>query len=131
MKVINQKHLTLEYDESHKCIVQVWNGYFTSEQFRNGVISTNKLFEQKKPPRFLVDISNCNIVKKEDTDWAATHAIPLAIKNGLKYYAFVVPTNVFSQMTLNNFKSEVESHITIQPFDNRKLAIEWLNSQPE
>jgi hypothetical protein len=131
MKVIDQKHLTLEYDESQKCIIQVWKGFFSSEQFRNGVKSTNQLFEQKNPARFLVDISTCNHIKKEDTDWAATHAIPLAIKNGLKYYAFVVPTNVFTQMTLNNFKSEVESHITIQPFDNAKSAREWLCSQPD
>ncbi len=131
IKVVDQKHLVLEFDEQNQCIIQTWRGFFNSQQFRAGVEQTNRLFEQKKPSRFLVDISQSSLIKKEDTDWAANNAIPKAILNGLKYYAFVVPTSVFTQITLENFKDEVESVIKIQPFDNFNKAKQWLISQTD
>ena len=129
IKILDQKHLLLEFDEQNQCVIQTWRGFFNSQQFRAGCEQTLRLFEQKKPARFLVDISQCSLIKKEDTDWAANTIIPKTIQNGLKYYAFVVPTSVFTQITLENFKDEVESVIKIQPFDNFDKAKQWLISQ--
>lgn len=130
MKIVNEKNLVLEFDEELNCIIQTWKGFFNSEFFKTGVEKTNKLFEQKRPvKKFLVDISQSSVIKKEDTDWAARTAIPKAISNGLKYYGFVLPENVFTQVSLNNFKQELnQPSIEIRLFDNIDSAKTWARS---
>ena len=128
MKEVNEKNIVLEYDEDLKCIIQTWKGFFNSEVFRTGVEKTNKLFEKKKPVEaFLVDISSSSVIKKEDTDWAARTAIPAAIRNGLKYYGFVLPENVFTQVSLSNFKKELnQPSLEIKLFDSINDAKNWV-----
>lgn len=130
MKIVEEKNIVLEYDDDLKCIIQTWKGFFNSEVFRSGVERTNQLFAKKKPvATFLVDISQSSVIKKEDTDWAATTAIPIAIKNGLKNYGFVLPANVFTQVSLNNFKEQLnQPTLTIRLFDNMESAKEWARS---
>lgn len=127
MKIVNEKNLVLEYDDDLNCIIQTWKGFFNSEFFKDGVEKTNKLFEQKKPvEKFLVDISQCSVIKKDDTDWAARTAIPKAISNGLKYYGFVLPENIFTQVSLNNFKQELnQPSLEIRIFDSIEAAKNW------
>lgn len=128
MVIVNEKHLFLEYDEELKCIVQVWKGFFNSELFREGVNKTNALFAQKKPvTKFLVDISESSVIKKEDTEWAAVNAIPTAIENGLKYYGFVLPKNAFTQVSLNNFRKDLnQPSLEVQLFDSLDRAKAWV-----
>jgi hypothetical protein len=128
--VVNEKHLELEFNAELNCIIQTWKGYFSSELFRKGVERTNELFKEKKPVRkFLVDISTSGVIKQEDTSWAAQHAIPTAIENGLNYYGFVVPVNVFTQMSLNNFKRDLNyPSIEVKLFDSIESAKEWMRS---
>lgn len=128
MKIVDEKHIILEYDEELKCIIQTWKGFYNSDAFRLGVNQTNQLFVQKSPvDAFLVDISQSSVIKKEDTDWAARTAIPAAIKNGLKYYGFVLPANVFTQVSLNNFKQELnQPSLEIRLFDSIENAKNWV-----
>lgn len=130
MNILNDTNLVLEFDEETKTIIQTWKGFFKSEFFKKGVEKTNMLFKEKQPvSKFLVDIKDCSVIKKEDTDWAARTAIPLAISYGLKYYGFVLPTNVFTQVSLNNFTKELnQPSLTIQIFDNIDNAKAWANS---
>jgi hypothetical protein len=127
MEFVNKKHLYLAYDEDLQAIIQVWKGFFTSELFREGVNKTNELFAMKKPvTKFLVDISESSVIKKEDTEWAATNAIPTAIKNGLKYYGFVLPSNVFAQVSLNNFRKDLnQPSLEVQIFASLERAKDW------
>ena len=127
MEFVNEKHLFLAYDEDLKCIIQVWKGFFSSELFREGVNKTNELFAMKKPvSKFLVDISDSSVIKKEDTEWAARNAIPTAIKNGLKYYGFVLPSNVFTQVSLNNFRKDLnQPSLEVQIFNSLERAKAW------
>lgn len=127
MEFFNEKHLFLAYDEDLKAIIQVWKGFFSSESFREGVNKTNQLFAMKKPvSKFLVDISESSVIKKEDTEWAAKNAIPIAIKNGLKYYGFVLPENIFTQVSLKNFRQDLnQPTLEVQIFDNLDTAKEW------
>ncbi len=127
MVIVDEKHLFLEYDEELKCVIQVWKGFFSSELFREGCNKTNALFEKQKPvTKFLVDISESSVIKKEDTEWAAINAIPTAIKNGLKYYGFVLPKNAFTQVSLNNFRKDLnQPTLEVQLFDSLDRAKKW------
>ena len=133
MLVVNEKHLTLEYNEELKAIIQIWKGYFPSNSFRAGVLRTNKLFEKMRPVRkFLVDISTSSVISEEDTTWAARTAIPQAIDNGLKYYGFVLPENVFTQVSLKNFQEQLnQPSLEIALFKSLKEAKEWARQKSD
>lgn len=133
MLVVNEKHLALEYDEDLKAIIQTWKGHFPSKSFRAGVLRTNKLFEEKRPVRkFLVDISNSSVISEEDTTWTARTAIPQAIDNGLKYYGFVLPVNVFTQVSLKNFQEQLnQPSLEIAIFKSIQEAKEWARQKSD
>ncbi len=129
-KVINDKHLELEFDPALNCITQTWKGYFSSELFRQGVNRTNQLFNEKAPvAKFLVDISESGVIKQEDTNWAARISIPAAIEKGLTHYALVAPKNVFTQMSLYSYQQELNQlSLQVRLFDTFESALEWLKS---
>lgn len=129
MKILDEKYLTLEYDETLKCIIQTWIGFSGSDNFRNGVEKTNELFQQRSPTtKFLVDGTNAAVIAQEDTDWAAKTAIPIAMNYGLKFYGFVVPKNIFSQLSLQQFKKALnQPSLEIQLFDDLSKAKQWMS----
>src|SRR5690606_12447125 len=118
MTVVNEKYLTLQYNKELNCIVQSWKGFYNSEDFRKGVNRTNQLFAEMKPVyTFLVDGTESAVVRNEDTQWAAETALPLAIKNGLKYYGIVLPKNLFAQVSVKNLRKSLNLPIEVQTFD--------------
>lgn len=130
MKEVNEKHLVLEFDEKLGCIIQTWIGFAGTEKFRAGVEKTNELFRRTKSKKFIVDGSGAAVVKQEDTEWAAKTAIPLAIQNGLKYYALIVPKNLFSQISLQHFKSSLnQPSLEVQLFDDITKAKTWMSER--
>lgn len=131
MKEVNEKHLVLEYDEASRCIIQTWKGFSGSVKFREGVEKTNQLFKKNNPTKkFIVDATEAAVVAQEDTIWAAKTAIPIAIQNGLKYYALVVPKNVFSQLSLQNFRNMLnQPSLEVQLFDDLLKAKNWIQDK--
>lgn len=133
MIIASLSYLSLEYDETMGCILQRWRGYITPEQFRHGVDLTNKLFKEKAPvSKFVVELTFALRVKREDTDWAAREAIPIAKRHGLKYYGFSVPEDIYTQVTYNNFVSELSSidpEIEMKLFRTIEETIMWIKTK--
>jgi hypothetical protein len=128
MILFQQSYLTIEYDEQLKCLSQHWKGYAKSEQFRAGIQKTIELFKQIKPNKLISNTKELAIITNEDTQWAASYATPLMMASGLKYMAFIVPANVFTQASVNNFKSKTGDALQIQYFDDLSKAKAWLGS---
>lgn len=128
MIVYQKPYLTLEYDEKLTCLIQRWKGFATSEQFREGINQSVNYFKAKKINKLISDTKDFAVVKKDDTDWVAGHATPIMVQNGLKYMAFILPTNVFTQVSVNNFKNKADDILQIQYFDNLDKALQWLRS---
>jgi hypothetical protein len=129
MILFQKPYVTLELDEEKQCLIQNWNGFATSEQFREAINQSVKLFVEKRYLKKIIsNTKDFAVVKKEDTDWVATHANPVLIENGLKYMAFVIPTNVFTQVSVNNFKSKADEVLQIQYFDDLAKAKQWIGN---
>jgi hypothetical protein len=65
-------------------------------------------------------------VSHEDTQWAASYATPIMMSYGLKHIAFIVPTNIFAQVSVNNFKSKTEDKVQLRYFTDLDKAKAWL-----
>lgn len=127
MKLYESSVILLEYDEKTRLMTQTWKGYATSEQFRQSIDKTFELFVKNKPLTLIVDARGGAVVKKEDTDYAAQTGMKL-VQNGLKAQAFIVPTNAFIQLSVNNFVSQTSNEYVMQYFDDIAKAKEWLLS---
>ncbi|WP_017731131.1 hypothetical protein [Nafulsella turpanensis] len=130
MKVFESQNIVIERDDELKCLIQNWKGFASSERFREGIQKSIDLFKDKKLNKILSNTKDFGMVKKEDTEWVNSYSMPLLIKDGLKYMAFVVPSNVFSQMSVENFKKQSEGPVEIRYFDDVSKAKEWMAELP-
>ena len=126
MKVFETQNIVIERDDQLKCLIQNWKGFASSERFREGIQKTIELFRDKKLDKILSNTKDFGMVKKEDTEWVNTHAMPILIKNGLRYMAFIVPSNIFSQMSVENFKKEMAGPVELRFYEDIAKAKEWM-----
>lgn len=126
MKVFESRNLDIERDDHLKCLIQHWKGYATSKDFREAIYKTIEHFKDKNLDKILSNTKEFNVVKKEDTDWANHYSMPLLIEHGLRYVAFVVPSNVFSQISVENFKKSSKEKVEIRYFEDVDKAKEWM-----
>lgn len=83
-----------------RCLVQTWIGYITSEEFRDGQRKSLEIFEENKCQYFISDTTNACPLTEEDLDWVTANITPKLMEAGLKALDFVVPSNVYTKITL-------------------------------
>ncbi len=125
MILYQKPYVTIERNDQLKCLIQNWKGFASSANFREAINVSLKLFEQGGYEKIISNTKEFSLVKKEDTDWVAQVVTPQMVKQGLRYMAFIVPTNVFAQITVDNFKEEANKVVSIRYFDKSEAAIAW------
>jgi hypothetical protein len=128
MILYQKPYVTIEQDKQLKCLIQNWKGFATSANFRDAINVSLKLFDQGDFEKIISNTKDFSLVKKEDTDWVAQVVTPQMVKHGLRYMAFIVPTNVFTQITVDNFKEEANKVVSIRYFDNLDAATAWFRN---
>lgn len=126
MNVFENQNAIIAIDKDLKCLIQNWRGFASSKNFREVIEKTHDFFNEMKLDKILSNTRDFGMVKKEDTDWVNAHSMPILMKRGLRYMAFVVPSNVFSQMSVENFKKESTGPVEIRYFDDVNKAREWM-----
>ncbi|MBW3545578.1 MAG: hypothetical protein KY428_08295 [Bacteroidetes bacterium] len=128
IKLYDKPYLVIEYNASKKLLIQNWKGFANSAQFREGIEKSIEIFKQRSVMRLLSNTKESALVKKEDTDWAATYAVGQMLQHGLKTMAFIIPTNAFTQMSVKNFSGLAGGVLQQQFFDDIDKAFEWLTN---
>lgn len=126
MKVFENQNIVIELDKDLQCVIQNWRGFASSEKYREAIHQTIDLFKTHKVDKILSNTKSFGIVKKEDTDWTNSYAMPILIERGLKYAAFIAPENVLPQMSIENFRRGSNGLIEIQYFEEVKNAKQWM-----
>jgi len=101
--------LDLKYEPEKKCLVQVWKGFCTSEEFRASQQKSLDLFIEKRCTNFISDTTNASLLKKEDTDWASANIMPKLFKAGMKKLNMVLPSSMFTKLTISNLEKAEET----------------------
>ena len=129
MLLIDKPYVTIERDDQLNCLIQHWKGFAHSKDFRAAINESLAFFKEKegKLNKIISNTKDAALVKKEDTDWVAQVITPQLVEHGLRYMAFVVPTNVFTKFSVDNFKEEAEAVVAIRHFDNSESAYQWLS----
>jgi hypothetical protein len=118
------------YDASSECIVMDWNGYATSEQFRQGTEEMLQLLIRYKVHKVLADSFDMVLISSADQDWIYNNFLPRAIDKGFKAIALVRPESYFNYVALESLNYRIgNDKISIRMFDKIDDAKHWLSLQ--
>jgi hypothetical protein len=135
MKLLEEKFGSLEYDATVPAIIARFDGFMSSEQFRDFLNKGLDFLIQKKrngePILWLADTSKHVVQPDKDTKWVADDWNPRAIKAGIFHVAFVLPENVFGGMSVKKYVENTDKKgdsMVVQMFGNIDSAKSWFKS---
>jgi hypothetical protein len=135
MKLLEEKFGSLEYDATVPAIIARFDGFMSSEQFRDFLNKGLDFLIQKKQAGehilWLADTSKHVVQPDKDTKWVADDWNPRAIKAGIFHVAFVLPENVFGGMSVKKYVENTDKKgdsIIVQMFGNIDSAKSWFRS---
>ncbi|HEY9004827.1 hypothetical protein [Ohtaekwangia sp.] len=135
MKLFEEKYGTLEYDASVPCITATFNGFMNSDQFRFFLNKGLDYLIEKKQDHdkilWLADTSKHVVQPDKDTKWVADEWNPRALKAGIYHVAFVLPDNVFGNMSVKKYADNSEKkgdNMVVQMFGDLKTAKDWFRN---
>ncbi|WP_347159112.1 hypothetical protein [Pontibacter chitinilyticus] len=94
--------LSINYQEEERVLQVLWEGQVTSAEVRNGYKKIIDLVRQYKPTKWLLDLHNRELIKREDQRWVFTHVYPQALQliQQTVFVAIILP--VYSYHSLVN-----------------------------
>jgi hypothetical protein len=125
----NTETYHIYFDNDSSVVVMEWDGYATSQQFKEGTeLMLNTLIKHQSV-KVLADIKDMVLIGMEDQQWLDTQFIPRAIKFGFKAVAIIKPDNYFNRVAVETVSDKIDSNkLTIRFFDAVAEAKEWLKS---
>jgi hypothetical protein len=125
----------LEYDPATPAIIATFNGFMSSEQFRDFLLKgLNYLIEKKKNHDkilWLADTTKHVVQPDQDTKWVADEWNPKAIKGGIHHIAFVLPENVFGGLSVKKYANNSQKKgddMIVQMFGTIDSAKAWFKN---
>jgi hypothetical protein len=117
------------FDEKLNSVIMEWNGYATSEKFKEGTELMLNLLVKHNANKVLADIKNMTLIGSEEQKWLEKSFIPRAIEFGFKAVAMIKPDNYFNKVAVETVSYKVNKEkLNISFFDNVTEAKEWLSS---
>jgi hypothetical protein len=78
--------------------------------------------------KMIIDTSELKVIRQDTQKWIETDWFPRANSSGIKYMAFIVPTDVLGKMSTTRV-NEKSGNIEIQHVDSMAKAKTWLISK--
>ena len=115
------------FDKEINSVVMEWDGYATSNHFKEGTELMLNTLIQNNSFKVLADIKDMILIGMEDQQWLDTHFLPRAINFGFKAIAIIKPDNYFNKVAVESISYKVDKDkLLINFFDNVSEAKEWL-----
>src|SRR5687767_688828 len=115
------------FDKEAGCVVMDWDGYATSEQFKQGTELMLNILIENKSSKVLADVKDMVLIGMEDQNWLDTQFLPRAVKFGFKAIAIIRPDNYFNKVAIESISYKVDKEkLAINFFDNTEDAKKWL-----
>lgn len=121
-------------DESVPCLVNVWNGFVPSTEFRRSIFKLVELLKEHRPKypklHLLADTRTLNVVSRNDVQWVTEEINPLYLEVGVQFEAFVLSKDAFGQLAVNRYVSQTtaQGEFIVQIFNDLEVAKAWLKS---
>jgi len=127
------EYATLELDDSVPCVKLKLDGMPRfSEHYQ--FVQSKRLelmkegLKKHKLLHMLTDSRTAGPVLEEDVKYFRENVMPEMEKAGVRYLAIVMPTNVFTRMTIQDMTTNINP-VTVRYFESIREAREWLRSK--
>ena len=128
---MDNEFMTVSCDPESGIVQHVMHRFVISAIFREGLEAGLKLLAAHGATKWLSDDRNNGPLSGDDAEWVATSWRPRAIAAGLVHWALVMPDHVFGRMRLRRHVTAArEAGLVVETFEDAKVALGWLESQP-
>jgi len=119
------------FDKETKVVVVNFQGVPSLDEFKVQAYKGLELLKESKSNKMLNDITKLEANSLENQDWVQNVWFPEVEKIGLRYFAFLVPENIFGQVSAEqtNEKAEEKGVIEIKYFEDKGEALRWLSEK--
>ncbi|NVO09188.1 MAG: hypothetical protein HXX16_04425 [Bacteroidales bacterium] len=122
---------TALYDIETNAAIGTFVGFLSSDEFKAVANQLLNILETKNLKKQLNDVKRMKVLKPEVQEWLNTIWFPKAQKVGLRYFAFVVPDDIFGKLSMEGANKNASNAfgVEIQYFNNLDNAKNWLISK--
>ena len=130
--VLETEFVDVYFDEANNRMTNRWKestSNMTGEDFKNVVVKMALVVEEYKPKRILADTLLYDFLVTPDLqEWSGENYFTPAINNGLESLAFLIPSDYFTEISIQQMMDEEEAlGISTRYFDNEENALSWLH----
>ncbi len=118
------------YDSETQAAIGVFSGFLNPDKFKAIGDELHEVRQKNFSSKQLNNISDMKVITQDVQQWINDVWFPKAKLTGLKTLAFVIPSDIFGNMSMKaaNSDGQATNGIKIQYFDNEAKAKAWLRS---
>ncbi|MCT4637279.1 MAG: hypothetical protein N4A72_06190 [Bacteroidales bacterium] len=119
------------YDQETHSAIGIFKGFLTSDKFKKIAEELHDIRKENDSCKQLNNIEDMKVLSQDVQTWLNDVWFPKAKTTGLKYFAFVVPKDIFGKVSMESANSDEQTTngIEIKYFDNETDAKNWLKSK--
>lgn len=120
--------VSISYDPELKLGIATWNGFLSSERFREAVGVCIDLIDEHKLLRWLGDNRKLRVIRQADQDWFVEQVIPRMVAGTIRRNASVVSEDLFNRMAVQQILKRANNlgDMIAKDFENIETAMAWL-----
>ena len=119
--------ITVHFDGPSSAAVARWLVPPTSSEFREGLELMLTFMKKFHTGKLVVDTTHLGAIHEDDQTWAASDWYDKAIAIGYCKIAMILPTDIFTQMSVENTMASVkENVVSTAYFDTLEAALQWI-----
>lgn len=127
----NKAYIITEYLPDENWIYNNWMGFLPLNKVKDGANACLEILTETNCPYLLND--NRLVIGAWDkaNEWIATDWTPRAVAVGLRYFAHVVTSESFAELSAVAMNEQVNGSFTMQIFHDIDAAKNWLRSKQQ
>ncbi|MEO1050551.1 MAG: hypothetical protein AAFX87_07985 [Bacteroidota bacterium] len=121
-------YLTVQYDEENSWLYANWVGFMTMDMIKQGGLMLIEAVRESKCKHMLNDNREVEGTWAKANEWIATEWGPKIMDAGLRNFAMILSSNIFSEMSAKDLETKQDS-FTMRSFVDIEDAKKWLKEQ--
>lgn len=121
--------LRIYYNEKANCIITRSIGFVYDTELKTFLDKIIIFLKEKNTNKLIVDLTYRQTYTIEDQEWIDKDWFPRALQAGLTYFGYVMPDDLFMQLSADEILVKRKGTVDVIPFGNLDKAIEWIKIQ--
>lgn len=120
--------VTITYDDELQLGTAIWNGFLSSQEFREAITTCVTLIEERHLLRWLGDNRNMKVIRPVDQEWFVEKILPRLHQSTLRRNAVLHSEDFFNKTAVEQIykRAQGQGDLITKDFDSKALAMAWL-----